>query len=61
MLRYVVDGNFSAQHMDIRNKGDDVFLRDGRGFMVSESKYQEHIAASPEPKYVCSCILSPVR
>ncbi|KAG1724879.1 uncharacterized protein EDB91DRAFT_1062557, partial [Suillus paluster] len=43
MQRYVVDGNFTAQHMKMKIPEDDVSLADGKGYMVTEGPYQAHI------------------
>jgi hypothetical protein len=48
----VCDGNFKMEHMIMKNPKDDVFLRDGRGFMVSAGDYDEHIRTSIETKEV---------
>jgi hypothetical protein len=54
MQRYVVDGNFTAQHMKMKTPDDDVLLADGMGYMVTEGPYQTHVAESAEEKEV-SC------
>ncbi|KAG1728761.1 uncharacterized protein EDB91DRAFT_1086001 [Suillus paluster] len=41
MQRYVVDGNFTAQHMKMKIPEDDVSLADGKGYMaVNEANIQ---------------------
>ncbi|KAG2114595.1 uncharacterized protein F5147DRAFT_769903 [Suillus discolor] len=35
MQRYVIDGNFTAQHMKMKTPEDDVSLADGKGYMKS--------------------------
>jgi hypothetical protein len=50
MRRYVVDGNFTAQHMKMKIPEDDVSLADGKGYMVTEGPYQAHIHDSVEEK-----------
>ncbi|KAG2111729.1 uncharacterized protein F5147DRAFT_651355 [Suillus discolor] len=55
MQRYVVDGNFTAQHMKIKTPEDDVSLADGKGYMVTEGPYQSHIIESVEEKEKSSC------
>jgi hypothetical protein len=52
MQRYVVDGNFTAQHMKMKTPDDDVLLADGMGYMVTEWPYQTHVAESAEEKEV---------
>ncbi|KAG1721504.1 uncharacterized protein EDB91DRAFT_1240303 [Suillus paluster] len=51
MRRYVVDGNFIAQHMKMKIPEDNVSLADGKGYMVTEGPYQAHIHDS---KSTCS-------
>jgi hypothetical protein len=51
----VVDGNFSMEHMKMKNSGDDVFLSDGEGYMVQWAPYKQHLDSSLETKQVCSC------
>ena len=44
-LCYVVDGNFTAQHMNMRKPEGDVALADGLGYMVEDTPYQNHVAS----------------
>ncbi|KAG2126994.1 hypothetical protein BD769DRAFT_1628332 [Suillus cothurnatus] len=53
MQRYVVDGNFTAQHMNMRQPHLDVSLSDGLGYMVTEAGYQAHLSSAMESKDVC--------
>ncbi|KAI6025632.1 hypothetical protein F5J12DRAFT_903820 [Pisolithus orientalis] len=46
MRQYVVDGNFTAQHMKMNKPELDVSLSDGKGYMVSEAPYQAHLQQS---------------
>ncbi|KAH7919749.1 hypothetical protein BV22DRAFT_1022428, partial [Leucogyrophana mollusca] len=55
MPRFVVDGNFSAQHMKMKRPEDDVSLTDGEGYMVAEGPYAVHMKASVESKEKSSC------
>jgi len=48
----VADGNFKLENVKPRCPENDVFLSDGRGFMVEDKPYQAHIAASIEVKQV---------
>ncbi|KAG2741530.1 hypothetical protein P692DRAFT_201842254 [Suillus brevipes Sb2] len=48
MKRLVVDGNFTAQHMNMREPEQDIFLSDGSGYMVTDSEYQAHLASATE-------------
>ncbi|KAG2111109.1 hypothetical protein DEU56DRAFT_762242 [Suillus clintonianus] len=50
MQRYVVDGNFTAQHMNMRQPHLDVSLSDGLGYMVTEAGYQAHLSSAMESK-----------
>ncbi|KAI6141259.1 hypothetical protein BKA82DRAFT_3986329, partial [Pisolithus tinctorius] len=43
----VMDGNFKAKHMHDRRPADQVWMMDGRGYMVSDSKYQAYLQATP--------------
>jgi hypothetical protein len=52
MRRFVVDGNFTAQHMNMRQPQLDVFLSDGLGYMVTDTDYQAHLASATESKEV---------
>jgi hypothetical protein len=55
--QYVLDGNFTAQHMKMKNPGGDIALSDGLGYMVREGPYEAHIANAFESKEVSdSCI-----
>lgn len=47
-LRYVVDGNFTAQHMKMRRPEEDVSLSDGLAYMVEDKAYQAHVASAAE-------------
>jgi hypothetical protein len=48
----VVDGNFHADHLKMRNPEDDVELADGLAFMVKSGPYQEHLKESKDMKQV---------
>ncbi|KAI0038755.1 hypothetical protein FA95DRAFT_1505108, partial [Auriscalpium vulgare] len=53
---FLMDGNFTAEHMKMRRPENDVALRDGLGFFVRRQPYQRHLAASVEakpPKSTC--------
>lgn len=52
-LRYVVDGNFTAQHMKMKKPEDDVALSDGLAYMVTNEPYQHHVAKSANNEEVC--------
>ncbi|KAG1892058.1 hypothetical protein F4604DRAFT_1875513 [Suillus subluteus] len=53
--RFVVDGNFTAQHMNMRQPELDIFLSDGLGYMVTEGQYQAHLASAIESKEKSTC------
>ncbi|KAI6120115.1 hypothetical protein EDD16DRAFT_1519066 [Pisolithus croceorrhizus] len=50
MRQYVIDGNFTAQHMKMNKPELDVALSDGKGYMVSEGPYQNHLQQSLDTK-----------
>ncbi|KAG1826707.1 uncharacterized protein BJ212DRAFT_1257706, partial [Suillus subaureus] len=50
LQRYVVGGNFTAQHMNMKTPEDDVSLADENGYMVTEGPYQTHITELIEEK-----------
>ncbi|KAI6097641.1 hypothetical protein EV401DRAFT_2061676 [Pisolithus croceorrhizus] len=50
--QYVIDGNFTAQHMKMNKPEMDVSLSDGKGYMVSEIPYQSHLQQSVDNKEV---------
>ncbi|KAG1838555.1 hypothetical protein F4604DRAFT_1572198 [Suillus subluteus] len=52
MQRYVVDGNFTAQHMNMKQPHLDVTLSDGLGYMVTDADYQAHLSSAKETKEV---------
>ena len=61
----VVDGNFSLDHMKMKNPGRDVFLNDGCGYLVDSARYKQHLASSTESTQVsishltsCHCLHS---
>jgi hypothetical protein len=52
----MMDGNFQAEHMKMRNPENDISLSEGMGFMVSRKPYQLHLqsAAAYERQRVCT-------
>ena len=48
-----MDGNFTAQHMNMKQPHLDVSLSDGLGYMVTEGEYQAHLSSAVESKEVC--------
>ncbi|KAI6163445.1 hypothetical protein EDD17DRAFT_1756453 [Pisolithus thermaeus] len=55
MRQYVIDGNFTAQHMKMNKPELDVALSDGKGYMVSEGPYQNHLQHSLDSKERSTC------
>ncbi|KAI6115879.1 hypothetical protein F5141DRAFT_1001241, partial [Pisolithus sp. B1] len=55
MRQYVIDGNFTAQHMKMNKPELDVALSDGKGYMVSEGPYQNHLQHSLDTKERSTC------
>ncbi|KAG2150757.1 uncharacterized protein EDB93DRAFT_1240253 [Suillus bovinus] len=53
--RYVVDGNFTTQHMIMKQPLLDISLSDGLGYMVTEQEYQTHLSLATESKECSSC------
>ncbi|KAH9840335.1 uncharacterized protein C8Q71DRAFT_722022 [Rhodofomes roseus] len=43
MQTFVMDGNFSAEHLKMRCPADDVAIGDGHGFMVTDAPYKNHL------------------
>jgi hypothetical protein len=48
----VVDGNFSAEHMKMKNAKDDVWLSNGEAYIVEAAKYKKHLEDSIDGKEV---------
>lgn len=57
MKRFMVDGNFTAQHMNMRQPELDIFLSDGLGYMVEEGDYKAHLASATESREVSTFVL----
>ncbi|KIK34294.1 hypothetical protein CY34DRAFT_98279 [Suillus luteus UH-Slu-Lm8-n1] len=55
MRRLVVDGNFTAQHMNMQEPELDICLSDGSGYMVTDTEYQAHLASAMESKERSTC------
>ncbi|KAI6110239.1 hypothetical protein EV401DRAFT_2059488 [Pisolithus croceorrhizus] len=55
MRQYVMDGNFTAQHMKMNKPELDVALSDGKGYMVSEVPYHSHLQQSFDSKERSTC------
>lgn len=54
MRGFMMDGNFQAEHMRMRNPQNDVPLSDGTGFMVSKKPYELHLKSAVERQQVGS-------
>jgi len=52
MRGFMMDGNFQAEHMKMRNPENDVPLSDGAGFMVSKKPYELHLKSVVERRQV---------
>jgi hypothetical protein len=52
MRGFMMDGNFQAEHMKMRNPENDVPLTDGTGFMVSQVPYKSHLKSAVERRQV---------
>src|SRR5882724_7165191 len=50
----VADGNFTADHMKMRNPEDDVNFTHGYGYVVEEGRYKQHLSDAQEFKEVPS-------
>ena len=63
MRGFIMDGNFQAEHMRMRNSENDVLLSDGTGFMVSKKLYESHLKLAVERQQVSSiyCALVAIR
>ncbi len=46
----IMDGNFGAQHMRMKNPEDDVRFADGHGYMVTDEPYKNHLTTACKPK-----------
>jgi hypothetical protein len=49
---YVLDGNFSAEHLRMKCPEDEVILGDGTAFFVREKEYKNHLLVAVESKQV---------
>jgi hypothetical protein len=52
MRGFMMDGNFQAEHMRMKNPKTDVPLSDGTGFMVSKKPYESHLKSAAERQQV---------
>jgi hypothetical protein len=49
---YVLDGNFLAEHLQMKNADNEVILTDGTAFFVKEKEYKQHLMLALETKQV---------
>jgi hypothetical protein len=54
MQGFMMDSNFQAEHMRMKNPENDVLLSDGARFMVSKKLYESHLKSVVEKHQVCS-------
>jgi hypothetical protein len=54
MRGFMMDGNFQAEHMTMRNPENDIPLSEGTGFMVSRIPYELHLKSAGERRQVSS-------
>ena len=52
-----MDGNFSAQHLWMKNPEDDVRLADGHGFMVQDQPYKLHLKTAVQKRQVSPSVI----
>ncbi|KAH9035448.1 hypothetical protein EDB83DRAFT_2228949 [Lactarius deliciosus] len=55
MQGFMMDGNFQAKHMKMRNPENDIPLSEGTGFMVSQKLYELHLKSVVEKRQRSSC------
>ncbi|THH17067.1 hypothetical protein EW146_g3670 [Bondarzewia mesenterica] len=55
MRGFVMDGNFSTEHLKMRNLWDDVVLTEGAQYMVSDTLYKQHLEEAKEAKERSTC------
>jgi hypothetical protein len=49
----VIDGNFSAEHLKMRQPEEDIALSPGGRYMVEPERYELHLSTGKEIKQVC--------
>ncbi len=52
MRGFMMDSNFQAEHMKMRNPENDIALSGGTGFMVGQLPYEEHLKSVVERQKV---------
>jgi hypothetical protein len=53
MRSFVVDGNFTADHIKQKRNQDDVWLSDGEGIMTAREPYATHLKTAKPTTDVC--------
>jgi hypothetical protein len=56
----VIDGNFSAEHLEMRRPEDDVALTSGDGYMTGIQRYEEHLKRARESDQVNICTIDSI-
>jgi hypothetical protein len=56
MRGFMMNGNFQAEHMRMRNPENNVLLSDGTEFMVSKKPYELHLKSAVERRQVSSIL-----
>ncbi|KAG2007148.1 hypothetical protein CC2G_014864 [Coprinopsis cinerea AmutBmut pab1-1] len=51
----VADGNFVCVHRKQKDQGEDVYLKDGEGFMTESTRYRKHLESTEEHKEPQTC------
>lgn len=51
-----MDGNFKAEHMKPKNSDQELWLMDGRGYMVTSDRYKQYLITTPNPVEVCESL-----
>ena len=54
---FIMDGNFKAEHMKMRNAHDDVSLGEGEEYMVDGHMYKAHLAIAKDAVDVSEIII----
>ncbi|KAH9913117.1 uncharacterized protein B0H18DRAFT_860401, partial [Fomitopsis serialis] len=52
---FVMDGNFSAEHLKMKLPLEDIALADGHGFMVTDKPYKQHVATAADRREKSTC------
>jgi hypothetical protein len=49
----VIDGNFSAEHLKMKQPEKDIFLSPGGRYLVEPARYALHLSTGKEIQQVC--------